>query len=119
MPTKSKTSIDIAKILKEQREEYQRYLGMAVEDFGSQIKVVAETLTGIMATLVKMQGQIATMQEQIASLYEMVAKNTEDIEMIKMEVQLMRRDLKQKADRDEVLLLENRVAKLEKIALHR
>ena len=51
----------------------------------------------------------------------MVARNTEDIEMMKVDIEIMkgelsiiRRDRKEKVERDELAVLEARVAKLEK-----
>ena len=37
--------------LKEQREEYQRYLKIVVEDFSSQVKVIAEQYGSLQKTL--------------------------------------------------------------------
>lgn len=45
-------------ILKEQREEYQRYLGALAGGFESQVKSIAESMIGI--------------QEQLISIKEMV-----------------------------------------------
>jgi len=90
----------LEQILAGQREEYQRHLSVVAESFESQIKIIAETFGGI--------------QKQLVSISDMVAKNTEDIEMIKMELQIIRSDLKEKIGRDEFKTLETRVSKLEK-----
>lgn len=91
---------NLKEILKEQREEYQRYLGVVTEDFQSQVKLVAESVLGI--------------QEQLSAIRDMVAKNTEDIEVIRMDLHLIRHDLKEKVDRDEFKILEHRVELVEK-----
>ena len=52
-------------ILKSQREEYQRYLGVLAENFESQLKLVIKSLKGT--------------QDQLVALRQMVAQNTEDI----------------------------------------
>ncbi|MFH1838106.1 MAG: hypothetical protein ABH808_01245 [Candidatus Kuenenbacteria bacterium] len=44
----------------------------------------------------------------------MVVKNTEDIEMIKMDIHIIKNDLKEKATRDELNVLEKRIMFLEK-----
>lgn len=114
------TETGLKTILQEQREEYQRYLGVLSGNFTSQVKLVAEALVGV--------------QQQLTSVKEMVAKNTEDIEVMKVEtlamkvdMTAMRRDvevmkgdisiikqgLKQKVDQEEFMLLEKRVAALE------
>ena len=92
----------LQQILASQREEYQRYLGVVAEDFKSHVKLIAESLAGT--------------QEQLTAIRDMVAKNTEDIEIIKMELSIMRSDLKEKVGRDEFGVLEVRVAKLERRA---
>ncbi|PIR89091.1 MAG: hypothetical protein COU07_02580 [Candidatus Harrisonbacteria bacterium CG10_big_fil_rev_8_21_14_0_10_40_38] len=90
----------IRNILIEQREEYQRFLSVVSENFESQVKIIAETLSST--------------QQQLVSIRDMVAKNTEDIEIIKMESQIIRNDLKEKISRDEFKILETRISKLEK-----
>ena len=78
----------IAKVMKQEREEYQRFSGAMFEELESQIKVLAEAVAGVMERLQEM---------------------TE-------EMRVMRSDLKYKADREEMILLERRVLKLERIA---
>ena len=90
----------LKEILKRQRDEYQRYLGVLAENFESQIKLIAESLSGV--------------QEQLIAIRDMVVKNTEDIEVIKMDISIIRNDLKEKVDRDEFVALEKRLHLLEK-----
>src|SRR3989344_2851087 len=89
----------IKTILIEQREEYQRYMGALVEDFTSKIQLIAETLRG--------------MHDQLIALRNMVAQNTEDIEIIKADLHIIKDDLKEKVGRDEFKVLERRVGMLE------
>ena len=63
------------------------------------MNLVAESLSGI--------------QNQLVAIREMVAKNTEDIEMMKLDLQLIKHDLKRKVGYDEFAILERRVAMLE------
>ncbi|MDP1629450.1 MAG: hypothetical protein Q8L57_02405 [bacterium] len=109
--------------LKEQREEYQRYLGVVAENFESQVKLVAESVTGIQEQLIALRKMVARNTEDIikiqvhlSAIREMVAKNTEDIEIIKMDTHIIKSDLKEKVGRDEFKTLENRVLALEKRA---
>ena len=105
----------LVQILKEQRTEFQRYsdsqfriidkkfqryLGVVAEDFASKFNLLAESISGV--------------QEQLIALRDMVAKNTEDIEIIKMDISFMKHELKQKVDQDEFGVLEKRVLLLEK-----
>ena len=87
-------------ILEEQRGEYQRYLGVVSEDFKSQVQLIAESLSG--------------MQRQLSVIRDMVVKNTEDIEIMKMDLHIIKDDLKEKADRCELKVLERRIEILEK-----
>lgn len=95
----------LTKILVEQREEYQRHLGVVAEGLESHVKLIAESLLGI--------------QKQLEGIRDMVVRNTEDIEVIKMDMHIIRGDLKEKIGRDEFALLENRISKLEKTAHRR
>lgn len=97
----------LKEILKEQRKEYQDYLGVVTEDFQPQVKLVAESVSGI--------------QTQLIAIREMVAKNTEDIEAMKIEMMAMKEDisfikfeLKRRPSLDEFEALEKRVMFLEK-----
>ncbi|MBI5913168.1 hypothetical protein HY839_01865 [Candidatus Azambacteria bacterium] len=69
-------------ILIKGRKEFQRYVGALGNNFSSQVKLVAESLSGI--------------QNQLVAIREMVAKNTEDIETMKRDLHLIKHDLKRK-----------------------
>ena len=43
---------ELKKVLTEQREDYQRYLGVLAENFESQVKMVAESVSGIQDQLI-------------------------------------------------------------------
>ena len=90
----------LKEILKSQREEYQRYLGVLAENFESQLKLIAESLSGT--------------QKQLIVIREMVVKNTEDIEMIRMDLHIIKDDLKEKISREEFKIVEKRIDLLEK-----
>lgn len=94
------SEVKLKKILKEQRQEYQRYLGVVAEDFSDKLKLIAESAAGI--------------QKQLIALRDMVARNTEDIEIIKMDIEAMKHLLKKKVDFDEFATLEKRVTLLER-----
>lgn len=107
-------------ILQEQREEFQRYLGVTVEKFEGHVKLLAESVAALAETVRGIQRQIEKIYDQIEELREMVVKNTEDIEVIKNDIVVIKSDigiikneLKQKVDRDEFAMLEGRVASLE------
>jgi hypothetical protein len=91
---------ELKEILISQREEYQRYLGILAENFGSQIKLVIESLKGT--------------QDQLVALREMVTKNTEDLEIIKMDLHIIKNGLTEKISREEFKVIEKRIDLLEK-----
>lgn len=94
------TDAQLERILKEQREEYQRSVAVIFEDFKSSPQLIAESLSEL--------------QKQLSELRDMVAKNSEDIEIIKMDLEFIKTGLKKKVDIDEFSALERRVALLEK-----
>ena len=108
-------------ILKNQREEYQRYLGVLAENFGSQLKLVIESLRGVQEQLVALRQMVAKntediikIQVQLVALREMAAKNTEDIEIMRMDLHIIKDDLIEKISREEFKIIEKRVDLLEK-----
>ena len=90
----------LKEILEQQRGEYQRYLGVVTESFESQVKIFAGSVSGV--------------QQQLIAIREMVAKNTENIEIIKMDIQFIKQSFKHKVDLEEFESLEKRVLFLEK-----
>jgi len=108
-------------ILKSQREEFQRYLGVLAENFGSQLKLVIESLKGTQDQLVALREMVAKntediikIQVQLVALREMAAKNTEDIEIMRMDLHIIKDDLIEKISREEFKIIEKRVDLLEK-----
>jgi hypothetical protein len=83
-------------ILTRQREEYQRYVGAFAEHLESKIQAIAE-------------GH-ATLREEMRLDLEAIRL---EMEMMRSELSIIRRDLKEKTGRDELAVLEARVAKLE------
>ncbi|MDO8492560.1 MAG: hypothetical protein Q7S34_02905, partial [bacterium] len=98
---------ELKKILKEQREEFQTFIGALVEDFTVQVKLLAES--------------VSDLQRQLIAIRDMVAQNTKDIEMMKMDILVIKEDIesikytsKKKVDVDEFAVLEKRVLILER-----
>lgn len=86
-------------ILTEQREEYQRYLGSLKEDFDSKVEAIGEQYFDIKKTL--------------DSHTEIIVSTKEDIEIIKLDIEFIKNELKKKVDWDEFAALEKRVALVE------
>jgi hypothetical protein len=71
---------NLEKILKEQREDYQRYLGVLAEDFESKTDLIAEQYLDIKKTLDSHTG--------------MIGKLTVDMEIVKTDIEFMKNSLK-------------------------
>ena len=111
----------LKEILKSQREEYQQYLGVLAENFGSQLKLVIESLKGTQDQLVALREMVAQntedimkIQDQLIAIREMVAKNTEDLEIMRMDLHIIKDDLTEKISREEFKIIEKRIDLLEK-----
>jgi|SRR3989344_1087746 len=94
------TEKKLKKLLRGEREAYQRYLGIVAECFSGKLKLIAESVSGT--------------QGQLIALRDMVAKNSEDVEIIKIDISSMKSMLKKKVDFDEFSILEKRVSILER-----
>ena len=92
-------------ILSDQREEYQRNLGVFAEHLETKIDKLAEGHE--------------TLRQEMAEGFRDVNLDLEQIrlemEMMRSELSIIRSDLKQKVGRDELAVLEARVAKLEQV----
>jgi dynactin complex subunit len=104
----------LKEVLTEQREEYQRHLDVVVENFSDQIKLLAESLV---STREDLKGEISSAREElkgnIETIREMVAKNTEDITIIRSDIEVIKKNLRLKVDLEDFQALEKRVAVLE------
>lgn len=107
-------------ILKEQREEYQRYMGILTEDFNAKVELIAEQYASIKEALASHTEMIVSVKENIGSIQgtlgyhtEMIASTKEDIEIMKVDVAFIKAGLKKKVDTEEFESLERRVVLLE------
>lgn len=89
----------VDKRMTEQREEYQRFLGVMKEDFDSKMQLIGEQYYDVKTTL--------------ASHSEMIGTIMEDIQVIKSDVQFLKGALKKKVDYEEFEALVKRVSLLE------
>ena len=118
----------LKEILKEQREEFQGYIGTLGESFESQVKILAESVLGIQQQLIALREMVAvntkrieiiremvvSNAENIEIIREMVARNAENIEIMKADIQFIKQSFKRKVDLEEFESLEKRVLFLEK-----
>ena len=108
----------LEQILTREREQFKQHLDAGLQETHHHMGILVEGLRSEIQTVAK---GVVSLHEQLAVLREMVAKNTEDIELmktgieiIKAELGIIRRDLKEKVGRDELSVLEARVAMLER-----
>ncbi len=93
------TENKLKEILAEQRTEFQHVVGIFKEDLESKIDLIAEQYQ-----------DIKSIQK---SHTEMIGSLMEDVQIIKADVQFLKRELKRKVDYDEFDALTKRVALLE------
>jgi chromosome segregation ATPase len=103
-------------------------MGALVERAEHKIELLAEGYDALRQEIGDMREQLTDVQErvtriegQVAAIRDMGAKNSQDIvimrvdiETIKSDIAIIRRDLKDKAGREELAVLESRVAELER-----
>ncbi len=89
----------LKEILAEQRTGFQHVVGIFKEDLESKINLIAEQCQDIKSIQKSHTGMIGSMME--------------DVQIIKSDVQFLKRELKRKVDYDEFDALAKRVALLE------
>lgn len=99
--------------LERQEKKFEGYMAKQEKKFERHFDAVAGRIEKKQALMAE---DITTIHEKIAVMNEMLNKNTEDIEIIKLNINLIRGDLKSKVDRDEFSALERRVFILERKA---
>jgi len=132
------TDQSLKEILKEQREEYQRYLGILQEESQSQFKLLAEALDGVEQKLdgveQKLDGveqktdatfeELGRFKEETAENFTRVDERLDHIELrldrietevrsIKNELQELKHTLTNKTDIEKFQELEKRVMRIE------
>ena len=81
--------------LKQFSEDIKRHFDVVAEDISSKLDSVAE------------------LASDIPDIKEMVAKNTEDIEVMKADIEIIKQGLRRKVDVEDFAVLEKRVTALE------
>lgn len=90
---------DIKSLLKEQTEEIKRHADVLREDFDDKISLITE--------------QYGSIKEKLDSHSEMIAAISENVEIMKVDVEFIKNSLKKKVDVEEFEALEKRVIILE------
>jgi len=100
-------------IMNEQREEYQRYLGVLKEDSDAKFQLLAEQYRSINEKLASHSEKLASHSEMLSSHSEKLDALADDIAIMKQDVHFLKGALKKKVDYDEFEALEKRVLSLE------
>jgi len=97
---------DLKQFIKEQGEETRRHFDVVAEDLTSEIQTVAE--------------QVASNTEKITSIQEKLVEHDarfagigSTLEVMKIDLEFIKNELKQKVNRDEFVALEKRLSMLE------
>ena len=88
-------SEEIKRYFDEKSEESKRHFDVVAEDISSKLESVAE------------------LASDIPDIKEMVVKNTEDIEVMKTDIEIIKQGLRRKVDVEDFAVLEKRVTALE------
>ena|SRR3990167_1920743 len=125
------TDQSLKEILKEQREEYQRYLGILQEESQSQFKLLAEALDGVEQKLDGVEQKTDATFEELGRFKEETAENftrvderldhielrldriETEVRSIKNELQELKHTLTNKTDIEKFQELEKRVMRIE------
>lgn len=118
---------ELKQILKEQSDDFKRYVDTLAEDFHSQVKLIGEQYGSIKETLDThtkiLDSHTKTLEFHIDAITsikdtldyhtEMLGSMKEDMEIVKTDMGFVRNFLKRKIDIDEFSVLERRVTVLE------
>lgn len=100
----------LTEALETQEKKFEGFMKKQKDEFVLEIKTIDEHAQSRISFLAE---SILDVREKIGVLTEMVEKNTEDIEIIKLNIELIRKDLKTKVEHKEFAALEKRVFVLE------
>ena len=90
---------EIKKILEDYKDETKRHFDVVAEDLKGEIKTVTEV--------------VSLNAQKIGNLQKNVSEIKDDIGIIKVDIEFIKNELKQKVSRDEFVVLEKRVSMLE------
>jgi chromosome segregation ATPase len=100
-------------ILNNQREEYQRYLGIVAEDFKSQVKTVAEGVEILSDKIDRVETRLDGVETRLDGVETRLDGVETNTEIIKTDIEFIKNNLKKKVDLEEFEALEKRVSFLE------
>ena len=98
----------------EQEDKFQRHMGVLTENFESQTKLIAESISGIQQQLVAIKEMVANNTKDIQEMKVEIFSMKKDMEIMKSDINIIKHSVKRKVDLDEFEALEKRVIFLEK-----
>ncbi len=106
------------KINKKELSVSDRHFGVILEDIDSKLDLVVEGHKGLDKKIDKVEKNLEDFRQdtqyRFKTLIEMTAQNTENIEIIKSDIEFIKNSLRKKVDIDEFAVLGKRVALLER-----
>jgi len=97
---------DIKEVLTEYKEETKRHFDVVAEDLKGKMDTISEQVAGNTE-------DITSIKEKLEEHDQRFNKIDETLETIKIDIEFIKNDLKQKISRDEFAILEKRVSMLE------
>ena len=88
-------------------------VGVLVEDFTSQVKLVAEGVSGLNDKFDNLETKADRLETKVDRLDVKVDKIETDVEVIKVDIEFIKHELRSRVSRDEFIVLEHRVTLLE------
>ena len=121
------TKKEIDKILEKYNKDVKRHISVLQEDFKDQVKIIAEQheaiiskldnheqrLTEIDSKLDNHEQRLTEIDSKLGNHEQKLTKIEETLQTIKLDIEFIKHELKQKVGRDEFAALEKRVSLLE------
>jgi hypothetical protein len=101
---------ELKQILDHQREQFENHVDMKFEKINESIGILTEMVA-------KNTEDIEMLRIDVATLKEMISKNTEDIEIMKIDINMIKEEIiimrKTKADKNDIQTISKRIILLE------
>jgi len=107
------TKKEIDKILEKYNKDVKRHISVLQEDFKDQVKIIAEQHEAIISKLDNHEQRLTEIDSKLDNHEQKLTKIEETLQTIKLDIEFIKHELKQKVGRDEFAALEKRVSLLE------
>ena len=104
---------EVKKILEEYKNDTKRHFDVVAEDLKNQIKIVSEQVAANTEKLTEHDLRFNKIEEKLEGHDLRFNKIEDTLGVIKLDIEFIKNELKQKVSRDEFIALEKRVSMLE------